>query len=123
MVSARVRPSGDQAAPVFSPGCFDTRRARPPPADTIQRSGLLRRYDVKATSPRRGEYAGSRQSEPILVSTVVRLPSMSMLAISCDPPPDSAIAMREPNTPRWPVKCSTMSLANRWTVSRTSPAR
>ena len=37
-----ARPSGDHAAPVFSPGCCDTRRARPPPAETIQRSGLLR---------------------------------------------------------------------------------
>ena len=64
-----ARPSGDQAAPVFRPGCFDTRRARPPPADTIQRSGLLRAYEVNATSPPPGEYAGSRLSEPIFVST------------------------------------------------------
>ena len=60
MVSARLRPSGVQAAPVFSPGWRETRRARPPPAETIQRSGLPRRYEVNATSPPPGEIGGQQ---------------------------------------------------------------
>src|SRR6185369_2683812 len=112
----------DQAAPVLSPGCLVTRRARPPPEDTIHRSGLPRRYEVNATSPPVGEYAGSRQSDPILVITDVRPPSMSTTAISRDPRPFSAKAMREPNTPRWLVNHCTTSLANSWTASRTSAA-
>src|SRR5580765_2643024 len=103
MVRAIRRPSGDQAAPVFNPGCFDTRRARPPPADTIQRSGLLRAYDVKAISAPPGEYAGSRLSDPIFVSTAMRPPSMSTEPISWAPRPLIANAMRDPNTPRLPV--------------------
>ena len=114
------RPSGDHAAPVFRPGLCETRRARPPPADTIQRSGLLRAYDVNATSAPPGEYAGSRLSEPIFVSTAMRPPSMSTEPISCELWPLMANTMREPNTPRLVVVDCTMSFANSWTASRTS---
>src|SRR5262245_24364912 len=107
-----ARPSGDQEAPVLRPGCFDTRRARPPPDDTIQRSGLLRAYEVNATSAPPGEYAGSRLSDPILVSTDMRPPSMSTEPISCELRPLIANAMREPKTPRLPVVDWTMSFAN-----------
>ena len=44
------------------------RRSYDPPAT----EPLVRANDVKAISPPLGENAGSRQSEPILVSTAVR---------------------------------------------------
>ena len=108
---------------MFSPGCFDTRRARPPPDETIHRSGLALRYDVNAISAPAGEYAGNKLSEPILVSTDMRPPSMSTAAISWAPRPVIANAMREPNTPRFPVNACTTSLANSWTASRMSLLR
>ena len=117
-----ARPSGDHDAPVFSPGFCDTRRARPPPAETIQRSGLLRAYEVNAISAPPGEYAGSRLSDPIFVSTAIRPPSMSTAPISRWPR-FSANAMREPNTPRLPVNDCTTSFAKSWTASRMSAAR
>jgi len=48
---------------------------------------------------------------------------MSTAAISCEPLPDIATAMREPKTPAWPVKVLTMSFAKSCTASRTSAPR
>ena len=89
---------------------------------TIQRSGLLRAYEVKAISAPPGEYAGSRLSEPIFVRSAIRPPSMSTAPISRWPR-FSANAIREPNTPRLPVNDCTTSLAKSWTASRMSAAR
>ena len=50
-----------------------------------------------------GEKAGSKQSEPILVTAIVCEPSMSMVRIS-RLFPVSATAMRDPKIPGCPVK-------------------
>ena len=58
---------------------------------------------MNAISPPPGEKAGSKQSEPILVTDIVCEPSMSMVRIS-RLLPVSATAMRDPKIPGCPVK-------------------
>ena len=85
------------------PGFFDMARARPPPADTIHRSGVPRRYEVKAICAavgriRRHQALRAHPGQHL----ADRAPSAPTLAISlCRPV--MAKAMREPKMPRVPV--------------------
>ena len=104
------------------PGRLEMARARPPAADTIHRSGVPRRYEVKAICAPSGEYAGIRHSEPMLVSTLhvgAVGPDGGDLAL---PPGQGEGDARAERRPRMPVNCSMTSLTQSSTSGRSAGA-